>query len=88
MRRTTTAIAAVCTANVVLSLTRAGMLTLALVFGVLIAVGTRGAWRRLLVRNKAANGASENQQRPANPLLVARVVLAAVFQRRRSSSPK
>jgi hypothetical protein len=38
-----------CTANVVLSLTRAGMLTLAIVFGVLFVAGWRRAeWRRLL----------------------------------------
>jgi O-antigen ligase len=44
------AIGALCTASVVLSLTRAGMLTLALVFGVLIAVAvSRRAWRGLLV---------------------------------------
>jgi O-antigen ligase len=48
------AIGMLCTAAVLLSLTRAGMLTLALAFGVLI-VGalTRTAWRRLLVPSLA-----------------------------------
>jgi hypothetical protein len=42
-------IAMLCTANVVLSLTRAGMLTLAIVFGVLLVVAwRRPEWRRLL----------------------------------------
>jgi hypothetical protein len=44
-----TAIAMLCTANVVLSLTRAGMLTLAIVFGLLLAAAwRRPRWRGLL----------------------------------------
>jgi len=51
------AIAGVCTANVVLSLTRAGILTLALVFAaLLVCAWLRPAWRRLAAPTLAATG--------------------------------
>jgi hypothetical protein len=49
-------IAMVCTANVVLSLTRAGMLTLALMYAALLGLGWRKpAWRSLLAPTLAAS---------------------------------
>src|SRR5260370_27104895 len=51
------AIALLCTANVVLSLTRAGMLTLTLIYAALLVCGwLRTSWRRLVAPTLAACG--------------------------------
>jgi O-Antigen ligase len=51
------AIAVVCTANVVLSLTRTGMLTLIAVYAVLLAAALRENWRRLALPSLASAAA-------------------------------
>src|SRR5207249_2426913 len=51
------AIALLCTANVVLSLTRSGMLTLTLIYAaLLVAACVRTSWRKLLAATLAAAG--------------------------------